>query len=185
MLYAFCVVEAGGRVGRRDSQSGGKKMPEKSTMRRAQRDKREGKAPTTQAGEFVREEMHHIRSGKHGAKNTKQAIAIGLNKARRSGVDLKPPATGRTSEKSRKSAEGAYSRGHAVAAASPSPRRSRAVSQALKREGKSAASHSALSKQAHSAAEQRHSTGTTRRRSTGKSASPSHRSASHRTAGVR
>ena len=87
-------------------------MPEKETMERASQDKREGKAPTTQAGEFVREEMHHIREGKHGARSTKQAIAIGLSKARRAGVDLPPPKKGKTSERTRKSAERAYARGH-------------------------------------------------------------------------
>ena len=84
-------------------------MPEKRTLDRARRDKREGKAPSTQAGEFVREEMDHIREGKHGARNTKQAIAIGLSKARRAGVDLKPPQSGQASEKTRKSAESASS----------------------------------------------------------------------------
>ena len=66
-------------------------MPEKETLKRAQTDKREGKAPTTQAGEFIREEIHHVREGKHGARSTKQAIAIGLSKARRAGVRLPPP----------------------------------------------------------------------------------------------
>ena len=75
-------------------------MPEKETIERAQQDKREGKSPTTQAGEFVREEMHHIREGKHGATSTKQAIAIGLSKARRAGVDLPPPKTGSKDRKS-------------------------------------------------------------------------------------
>src|SRR6266545_3512439 len=86
-------------------------MPEKETMERARRDKREGKAPTTQAGEFIREEMHHIRQGKHGARSTQQAIAIGLSKARRGGVDLPPPGKGRISEKSERSAEHAYEAG--------------------------------------------------------------------------
>jgi len=74
-------------------------MPEKETLERAKRDKRQGKAPTTQAGEFVREEMHHIREGKHGARSAKQAVAIGLSKARRAGVELPPPEKGTTSEK--------------------------------------------------------------------------------------
>jgi hypothetical protein len=87
-------------------------MPEKETLRRARRDKREGKAPSTQAGEFIREEMHHIREGKHGARSSKQAIAIGLSKARRAGVDLAPPKPGTTSAKTRKSAERAYALGH-------------------------------------------------------------------------
>ena len=79
-------------------------MPEKETLERAHRDKEEGKAPSTQAGEFVREEMDHIREGKHGAANTKQAIAIGLSKARRAGVDLPPPSKGKTSARTRKQA---------------------------------------------------------------------------------
>ncbi|HEY8079277.1 MAG TPA: DUF6496 domain-containing protein, partial [Labilithrix sp.] len=86
-------------------------MPEKKTMERARRDKQEGKSATTQAGEFVREEMHHIREGKHGAANTKQAIAIGLSKARRAGVALPPPKEGKTSPRTRKSAEQAYETG--------------------------------------------------------------------------
>ncbi len=131
-------------------------MPEQETMERAKRDKREGKAPTTQAGEFVREEIHHIREGKHGARSTKQAIAIGLSKARRAGVDLKPPAKGKTSERTRKSAARAYARGHGAPAKSkPSAKRSQAIHHALEREGKSAASHTALAKQAHAAARQR------------------------------
>jgi Family of unknown function (DUF6496) len=131
-------------------------MPEKETIERARRDKREGKAPTTQAGEFIREEMHHIREGKHGARSAKQAIAIGLSKARQAGVDLPPPGPGQASEKTRKSAERAYARGHgAPARRKPSAKRSRAVESALKREGHSAASHRALSRQAHSAAEKR------------------------------
>src|SRR5512142_394000 len=83
-------------------------MPEKQTLERARRDKREGKAPTTQAGEFVREEMEHVKRGKHGVKSRKQAIAIGLSKARRAGVDLQAPKKGRTSRKTRRSAESAY-----------------------------------------------------------------------------
>src|SRR5438270_1034625 len=131
-------------------------MPEKETIERARRDKSEGKAPTTQAGEFVREEIHHIREGKHGARSTKQAIAIGLSKARRAGVDLPPPEKGKTSERTRKSAERAYARGHGEPPKrSPSAKRSRAIHEALEREGKSAASHKALSKQAHRAARER------------------------------
>src|SRR5512138_3305646 len=87
-------------------------MPDKETIQRAKRDKRQGKAPSTQAGEFVREEIEHVREGKHGVRSTKQAIAIGLSKARRAGVDLPPPKKGQTSEKTRKSAERAYARGH-------------------------------------------------------------------------
>src|SRR5689334_23032177 len=87
-------------------------MPEQKTMQRAARDKRQGKAASTQAGEFVREEMEHIREGKHGARSAKQAIAIGLSKARRAGVDLPPPRKGTTSSRTRKSAQSAYKAGH-------------------------------------------------------------------------
>jgi hypothetical protein len=129
-------------------------MPEKTTLKRAAQDRREGKSPSTQAGEFVREEMEHIRRGKHGARSTKQAIAIGLSKARRAGVDLKPPKTGRASEKTRKSAERDYRKGHSAKkkSSSSSSRRSSSRLKALKREPRSAASHRALSKQAKSAA---------------------------------
>jgi hypothetical protein len=131
-------------------------MPEKETIERAREDKREGKSPTTQAGEFVREEMHHIREGKHGARSAKQAIAIGLSKARRAGVDLRPPKKGKTTERTRESAERAYARGHGEPPnQKSSPKRSRAIHEALEREGKSAASHTALSRQAHAAARER------------------------------
>src|ERR671921_2925276 len=86
-------------------------MPEKETLERAAEDKREGKAATTQAGEFVREEIEHVREGKHGARSSKQAIAIGLSKARRAGVNLPPPAKGTVSEKTRRSAERARKSG--------------------------------------------------------------------------
>jgi Family of unknown function (DUF6496) len=128
-------------------------MPEKKTMKRARRDAQEGKAPSTQAGEFVREEMEHIRKGKHGARSTKQAIAIGLSKARRAGVPLSPPKKGATSEKTRKSAERAYEKGQAHEPVSPT--RSRAREKALKREPHQAASRIALSRQARSAARRR------------------------------
>src|SRR5947209_3966621 len=98
-------------------------MTEKKTIERAKEDKREGKAPSTQAGEFVREEIEHIREGKHGARSTKQAIAIGLSKARRAGVDLKPPAKGKASEKTRHSAALALKEGKEHR--KPSARRSR------------------------------------------------------------
>jgi hypothetical protein len=131
-------------------------MPEKETLRRAARDKRQGKSPTTQAGEFVREEMHHIREGKHGARSAKQAIAIGLSKARRAGVDLPPPGKGEASEKTRKSAARAYERGHEGSTGhKPSAKRSRAIMGVLKHEGHRAASHQALSRQAHAAASHR------------------------------
>jgi hypothetical protein len=79
-------------------------MPEKKTIERARKDKEEGKAPTTQAGEFVREEIEHVKEGKHGVKNPKQAIAIGLSKARRAGVDLPPPKPGQAKESTRRKA---------------------------------------------------------------------------------
>ena len=131
-------------------------MPERATIKRAKRDKRQGKAASTQAGEFVREEMHHIRAGKHGARSTKQAIAIGLSKARRAGIDLPAPKRGQASERTRKSAERAYERGHGAAARQkPSTKRSRATERALKREGHQSASHAALARQGHSAAHRR------------------------------
>jgi hypothetical protein len=131
-------------------------MPEKATIERAKRDKREGKSASTQAGEFVKEEMEHIREGKHGARSTKQAIAIGLSKARRAGVDLPPPKKGQTTERTRKSAERAYARGHeAPPKRKPSAKRSRAIEHALQRETHGAASHAALSRQAKAAAHKR------------------------------
>ena len=128
-------------------------MPEQKTIKRAQRAKRQGKSPSTQAGEFVHEEIEHIREGKHGARSAKQAIAIGLSKARRAGIKLKPPEKGTVSEKSRKSAKQAYEKGQKHEPISP--RRSRARVKALKKEGTAAASHTALSRQAHSAAAKR------------------------------
>ena len=131
-------------------------MPDKDTLRKAKRDKRQGKAPSTQAGEFVREEIHHIREGKHGATSTRQAIAIGLSKARRAGVELPPPKKGEVSEKTRKSAARAYERGHgAPPARKPTAKRKRASLRALRREPRAAASHRALARQARSAASRR------------------------------
>src|SRR5689334_5279508 len=112
-------------------------MPEKKTIERARQDAREGKAPSTQAGEFVREEMDHIREGKHGARSAKQAIAIGLSKARRAGVELPPPKPGRASERTRHQAERDLEKGQTgKGAKKPSAKRSRAVRSALKREGR-------------------------------------------------
>ena len=125
-------------------------MPEAKTIRRAQRDARQGKSPSTQAGEFVREEMEHIREGKHGARSAKQAIAIGLSKARRAGVPLAAPKRGRARKQAKRDL--AKSRNGSKR---PSAKRSRAVSKALKLEPHSAASHRALSRQAHSAARKR------------------------------
>lgn len=130
-------------------------MPEKKTLERAREDLREGKAPSTAAGEFVREEMEHIREGKHGAASTKQAIAIGLSKARRAGVPLQPPARGTAKSRTRKQAQRDYSKGQAGGRRKASAKRSRAVTSALKKKPKSAASRSALSRQAKSAARRR------------------------------
>ena len=114
-------------------------MPEKATLKRARKDKAQGKAKTTQAGEFIREEIHHIREGKHGARSTRQAIAIGLSKARRAGVDLPPPKTG--SPKTKASAARDYAKGHGPGRSrKPSRTRSRATERALQREGHAAAS---------------------------------------------
>src|SRR5215472_19312090 len=105
-------------------------MPEKETLERAKADKRKGKSASSQAGEFVREEMHHIREGKHGARSSKQAIAIGLSKARRAGVALAPPKKGQTSEKTRRNAQRAYAAGKRKLP--KSNRRSRATARALR-----------------------------------------------------
>ncbi|SRR5712692_4150172 len=126
-------------------------MPEKETIRKARKDKREGKAPSTQAGEFVREEIEHVRRGKHGVRSTKQAIAIGLSKARRAGVKLPPPKKGKTSARTRKQATRDYRRGQSGRSRTPSAKRSRAVLRALKREGYRGASKKALSSQARRA----------------------------------
>jgi hypothetical protein len=134
-------------------------MPEKKTVERAKKDKAEGKAPTTQAGEFVREEMEHIRQGKHGARSAKQAIAIGLSKARRAGVDLPPPKKGRVSEATRKRAERDLEKGRSGKPAKTSAKRSQARREVLKREPRSAASKAALSKQAKQAARSRRARG--------------------------
>ena len=120
-------------------------MPEKKTMDRARADARDGKAPSTQAGEFVREEMDHIREGKHGARSAKQAIAIGLSKARRAGVDLPAPPKGAAPQTTRTRRK-------------PPPTRSKATSDALKREGSQAASHQAISRQTTASARSRSAT---------------------------
>ena len=130
-------------------------MPLKRTIEKAERDKREGKSASTQAGEFVREEIDKIRHGEHGARSAKQAIAIGLSEARRAGVDLPPPARGQTTERTRKSAEYAYEAGQGMRKPKRRKRVSRAVTQALKREPRGTVSRKALSRQAHSAASRR------------------------------
>src|SRR2546421_3864727 len=132
-------------------------MPDKETLERAERDKREGKSPSTQAGEFVREEMHHIREGKHGARSPQQAIAIGLSKARRAGVKLGAPKRGRASATVRKRAQRDLNKGQSSANRKPSATRSRATLRALKREGHAAASPKSLSQQGHRAARKRSS----------------------------
>jgi len=130
-------------------------MPEKETLERARRDEEEGKSPSTQAGEFVREEMHHVREGRHGARSTKQAIAIGLSKARRAGVKLGRPRRGAASAATRRKAARDLARGRSGRGRAPSAKRSRAVRGALRREGRSAASPKALARQARASAKRR------------------------------
>jgi Family of unknown function (DUF6496) len=128
-------------------------MPERETLERAREDAREGKSPSTQAGEFVREEVHHVREGKHGARSTKQAIAIGLSKARRAGVKLQRPRKATASAQTRSKASRDLRRGRRRR--KPSTRRSRATTRALQREGRSAASRRSLSRQARKTARTR------------------------------
>jgi len=130
-------------------------MPLKRTIEKAREDKRQGKSASTQAGEFVREEIDKIRHGEHGARSTKQAIAIGLSEARRAGVDLPPPKRGQVTDRSRKSAEYAHEAGQGKRKVKRRPRVSRAVTKALRREPGRSASRVALSRQARSAASRR------------------------------
>jgi hypothetical protein len=130
-------------------------MPEKETLRRAAKDKREGKSPSTQAGEFVREEIHHVREGKHGARSTKQAIAIGLSKARRAGVKLPPSETSSRETRRKAKQDVAKGRKQGSKRRQPSRTRSRATRSALAREGRSAATRTALSRQAKRSASKR------------------------------
>jgi hypothetical protein len=130
-------------------------MPDKQTIEKAKRDKREGKSASTQAGEFVRAEIDKIRRGEHGARSAKQAIAIGLSEARRAGVDLPPPGRNQAKARTRRSAELAYEAGQGKRKAKRRPAASRAAKNALKREPRSAASHRALSRQARQAASRR------------------------------
>jgi Family of unknown function (DUF6496) len=137
-------------------------MPEKRIVDKAKNDLREGKSPSTAAGEFVREEIDHVRQGKHGARSAKQAIAIGLNEARRAGVPLKPPSPGKASTAVRNKAEHDYEkgqhqphrgeRGHSESSTPRGRARSESRSRALKREPKNTTSRAALSRQAKSAA---------------------------------
>jgi hypothetical protein len=133
-------------------------MPEKKTIERAQRDLKQGKSASTAAGEFVHEEIDHIRQGKHGARSTKQAIAIGLSKARRAGVPLATPKSGQTSESTRRSAQRDTEIGQGTRKPRPSAKRSRAMRERLKREPRAAASKAALSEQAKDAAARRRRT---------------------------
>ena len=119
-------------------------MPEPATIARAKRKAKEGKAPSTQAGEFVREEIHHIREGKHGARSAKQAIAIGLSKARKAGVELPPPPGEKSNRHNERHPQN-----------KPSARRSRATLSALQKEPRASASHEALARQAHKSAVKR------------------------------
>jgi len=130
-------------------------MPDKDTVERARQDRREGKAPSTQAGEFVREEMDHIREGKHGARSTKQAIAFGLSKARRAGVKLAPPKKGQVSARVRKQAARDSRIARKGRTAKPSAARSRAASKALRKESHAAASPRALATHARQASRKR------------------------------
>src|SRR5579872_2188323 len=130
-------------------------MPRKETVRKAKRDKRAGKSPSTQAGEFVREEMYKIREGKHGARSSRQAVAIGLSEARRAGVDLPPPRKGKAKARTRRSAKYAYEAGQGRRKPRRRPRVSRAVKRVLKGEPRRSASRSALSRQAKRAAKRR------------------------------
>jgi hypothetical protein len=148
-------------------------MPLKRTVEKARKDRREGKSPSTQAGEFVREEIDKIRHGEHGARSTKQAIAIGLSEARRAGVKLPPPKRGQVTERTRKSAEYAYEAGQGKRKPRRRPRVSGAVSRALKREPRNTVSHKALSRQAHTAAA---------RRSAAQHSTAQHSTAQHSTA---
>lgn len=151
-------------------------MPSRSTKARAERDLREGKRPSTAAGEFVREEIEHVRHGKHGARSTRQAIAIGLSKARRAGVPLSPPKKGRAKTSTRRAAERDYEVGQGTRKPrAPSSRRRRASKQALKREGRGAASRGALSAHAKRAGAGRsHGAGAGRSHGRGSSHAPAH-----------
>jgi hypothetical protein len=134
-------------------------MPEKKTIRKARQARRQGKSPSTQAGEFVHEEIEHVREGKHGARSTEQAIAIGLSKARRAGVKLPAPKKGRASSATRKQAKRDLAKGkRAGGRKKTAAKRSRATKRALKRESRGSVSRRALSKHARKAARKRSST---------------------------
>jgi hypothetical protein len=130
-------------------------MPEKEVVEQAKEDLKEGKSPSAAAGEFVHEEIEHVREGKHGARSPQQAIAIGLSKARRAGIPLPPPKAGKTSEATRKNAARDTRKGQSASKEKTSAKRSRASEQALKKEPRSTASHKALSAHAKEAAKSR------------------------------
>ncbi|MGA3222637.1 MAG: DNA-binding protein [Acidobacteriaceae bacterium] len=130
-------------------------MPEKEVVEQAKEDLKEGKSPSTAAGEFVREEIEHVREGKHGARSPQQAIAIGLSKARRAGIPLAPPKAGEASESTRENAARDTRKGQSATKKKTSAKRSRASEQALKKEPRSTASHKALSAHAKKAAKSR------------------------------
>src|ERR1700757_2287738 len=130
-------------------------MPRKQTIQKALADKRAGKSASTQAGEFVREEIDKIREGEHGARSPRQAIAIGLSEARRAGVALPPPRKGKAKKRTRKSAEYAYEAGQGKRKTRRRPRVARAVEQVLKKEPRSTVSRGALSQQGKRAANRR------------------------------
>jgi hypothetical protein len=126
-------------------------MPEKEVVDQAKEDLKEGKSPSTAAGEFVHEEIEHVREGKHGARSPQQAIAIGLSKARRAGIPLPPPSPGKAKKSTRESAERDYRKGQSGTKRT-SAKRSRASEEALKKEPHSTVSHKALSVHAKKAA---------------------------------
>jgi hypothetical protein len=130
-------------------------MPKRRTVERARTARRAGKSASTQAGEFVREQIREIRRGKHGARSPQQAIAIGLSEARRAGVNLPPPRRGKTKASTRKSAEYAYEAGQGRRTPKRRPRVSRAVSKVLEKEPRSTVSRRALSRHAKAAAARR------------------------------
>lgn len=130
-------------------------MPEQAPARRARRDLEQGKSPSTAAGEFVHEEIEHVRQGKHGARSPQQAVAIGLSKARKAGVPLPPPKRGRVKESTRKSAEREYEAGQSGEQSSPTPRRSHSRKRVLEAEPRRSASHRALSRQTRGTARER------------------------------
>jgi hypothetical protein len=147
--------------------------PDKDVVEQAKRDLREGKSPSTAAGEFVRREVQHVRKGKHGARSPQQAIAIGLSEARRAGVPLPPPRRGQVKETTRRSAERAFEVGQEERPPrSPSRKRSEAAERALEREPQTTASHAQLSKAARSGWAKRRKAGarTAPRRSAAKTA---------------